>query len=136
MNINAPSTHGASGGWTQFSQTLAIPQNCNGFRIGARVSNEINSGIVRVDDLSVTKITFELCEGGVVGIITRFFSNMIKGAVIGVEQLFGWIPKCCLAGFQSVILAIHSQTFGRKVFSCGICCGNSDWSLDTGRQNW
>lgn len=131
MNINAPSTHGASGGWAQFSQTLAIPQNCNGFRIGARVSNEITSGIVRVDDLSITKQTFELCAGGIVGVFTRFFSNMIKGAVIGVEQLFGWIPEMLFGWIPIGHLSdTQPNLWPQGLFPANSLAGNSDWSLD------
>lgn len=130
-NVNASSGHGVSGGWAQVTQTVTVPQNANGFRIGARISNEINSGTVRVDQLSATKISIEFCKGGLIGGITSFVGNMIKGAVIGVEQLFGWIPEMLFGWIPIGHLSdTQPNLWPQGMFPADSFAGNSDWSWD------
>lgn len=74
VNIDAEAGHGINGGWTQFSQDLTVPQNVDGMRFGARISNQINTGWVRIDEISCTQNTPG--GGGILGGLGGFLGNI------------------------------------------------------------
>ena len=43
------------GGWKLQSIDVVVPEGVNGFKVGARCNAEINTGLIRVDQISFTK---------------------------------------------------------------------------------
>lgn len=67
-NIDMKFTHGAASDWVEFSEAITIPENANGFKIGARITSSFTSGVVWVDGMSCLK-QLPLGQGAVDGIM-------------------------------------------------------------------
>jgi hypothetical protein len=92
-NVNLVAGHGSTGpsgelAWQQVVQTIVVPNNVDGFKIGARVSSAVNTGTVRIDDISALAHQEDpgsgfgsLIFGVVNGIITSFL-----GGVLGIDN--------------------------------------------------
>ena len=87
-NINVPAGHGTAGGWAQIGERLSVPPGVNGYRLGVRISHEVDSGDVWVDDLSVTK---QSSMGvSIYNVISMFLpSHIWQNFLNGVMQIEG-----------------------------------------------
>ncbi|QGJ90068.1 minor tail protein [Mycobacterium phage Indlulamithi] len=76
--LNIPAGHGATGGWTQsISYTdVTVPNNVNGFKIGARVGTTVTTGQVWADDLSM-QLQGTIDQGLIAG-LTQTLSNFLN----------------------------------------------------------
>lgn len=55
VNVDIDGGHGATGGWSMINQIVVVPQNCDGFKVGCRVSSTVYSGTIWVDEISCTE---------------------------------------------------------------------------------
>lgn len=111
-NANVAAGHGATGDWEQVNQTVVVPQNIDGFRIGCRISNEIDNGQVWVDEIECMKR--EGLSGALENLLyafmpIRIFNTLIEG-VAGfagtVDDLIGSILSLGSELFQTFIDAV------------------------------
>ena len=128
VNANAAASHGASGGWKLHTTDVIVPDGVNGFKIGARCNAEINTGLIRVDQLSFTKYDV----GCGIGSIGGFFSNLLNPfSLLNAGNLFGWISPGL---FGSVpIGAITNDTpnlLTNPLFDNGSLAECEDWIWD------
>ena len=128
VNANAAASHGASGGWKLHTVDVVVPEGVNGFKIGARCNAEINTGMVRVDQISFTKYDV----GCGISSIGGFFGNLLNiGSGLNAGNLFGWISSTL---FGSVpVGAITDETpnlLSNPLFDSGSLEECEDWIWD------
>ena len=87
-NVNVATGHGATGGWQQVSQVIVVPQNVDGFKLGARVSNSVTSGNVWANGLSYT-MEEPLAQGILNGILD-FPQHVIDSVIGGLQNTVDW----------------------------------------------
>lgn len=83
-NVNVE-PHGATEDWGKTSQVIVVPNNVNNFRVGARVSSEINSGTIWVDDLSCTGE--QPVGAGIAQGILDFPRNLVSGIIDYIDGI-------------------------------------------------
>ena len=84
-NVNIDPGHGATGDWQKLGQAIVVPQNVDGFRVGCRVSTELTTGTVWVDDLSCTGA--QSTGAGMAQGILDFPRNLVSGIVNYIDGI-------------------------------------------------
>lgn len=128
INANADASHGASGGWKLQSTDVVVPEGVNGFKIGARCNAEINTGLIRVDQISFTKYDV----GCGIGSIGGFFGNLLGGdSLLNAGNLFGWINSSLFGSVPvGSIVADTPNMLSNPLFDNGSLAESDDWIWD------
>jgi hypothetical protein len=128
-NVDAPAGHGASGGWEAVSQSIAVPANADGFAIGARISNSIDSGQVWVSKISCCK-DLPLSDS-IVGIVSAFTPlHLFQTLIELITNLFTGKKSSSSTGSSSPITSGLGGLLNNVAKFLGIDFGPDGFSLD------
>ena len=90
LMLTLPRVTARQGGWKLHTTDVVVPDGVNGFKVGARCNAEINTGLIRVDQLSFTKYDV----GCGIANIGGFFGNLLNPfSLLNAGNLFGWISS-------------------------------------------
>lgn len=92
-NVDITTGHGSNGGWISITgPDLTVPENVDGFRIGARVGTTCSTGQVWVDDIT-TQLQGKMSMNIIEGIFEAFLG---PNSPLNALNIFGQIPQFLL----------------------------------------